>query len=201
LVIYYTTNSQIIIEPGPDISPEDMVENILGEGVAYDNVTLQGADAARGIFSNGDSTELGLSSGIFLTSGGGYVIPGPNNSGSAGAINGYGGHPIFNGTTYDACVLEFDVIPEFDTLKLVYVFGSEDYNEWVLNLFTDVFGLFVTGPNPIGGYYNDKNIALVPGTSNVNVSIFNVNNGYAPTGVVPTGPCNNCEYFWDNTGG
>jgi len=51
LVIYYTTNSQIIIEPGPDISPEDMVENILGEGVAYDNVTLQGADAARNSFS------------------------------------------------------------------------------------------------------------------------------------------------------
>ncbi len=51
------------------------------------------------------------------------------------------------------------------------------------------------------GLITDKNIAIVPGTSNVNVAINNVNNGYAPPGVVPTGPCENCEYYIDNTCG
>ncbi len=67
---------QINISPGPIITPVDMVENIVGEGVQYSNVTYTGANAARGIFSNGGSTNLGINSGIFLTSGAGYVIPG-----------------------------------------------------------------------------------------------------------------------------
>ena len=181
-----------------------MVENIVGEGIIYDNVTFTGANASRGIFNNGQSTNLGIASGIFLTSGAGYVIPGPNTSTSAGANNGTPGDPTLNSittsTTYDAAVLQFDFIPESDTLRFKYVFGSEEYNEWVGSSFNDVFGYFVTGPNPMGGQYSNKNIALVPGT-NTSVKINSINNGYSPGGVVPTGPCMNCQYYDDNTGG
>ncbi|MEZ5196473.1 MAG: hypothetical protein R2764_08765 [Bacteroidales bacterium] len=41
-------------------------------------ITFQGAPGSRGIFNNGGATNLGIGSGIFLTSGSGYVIPGPN---------------------------------------------------------------------------------------------------------------------------
>ncbi len=168
ILIGLNTFSQINIMPGPDVTPEDMVENIVGEGIIYDNVTFQGADASRGIFNNGSSTNLGIESGIFLTSGGGYIIPGPNTSTSAGAMNGTPGHPALNAittsTTYDAAVLEFDFVPESDTLRFKYIFGSEEYNEWVTTTFNDVFGYFVTGPDPMGGMYADKNIALVPNT-------------------------------------
>ena len=182
-----------------------MVENIVGEGIQYSNVTFQGADGSRGTFSNGGSTNLGIGSGIFLTSGAGYNIPGPNAATAAGSNNGMPGHASLNAittsTTYDAAVLEFDFIPESDTLRFKYVFGSEEYNEWVGSSFNDVFGYFVSGPDPMGGFYADKNIAIVPGTTNTSVTINNVNNGYAAGGVVPTGPCTNCTYYNDNTGG
>ncbi len=198
--------SQINILPGPGVTPVDMVENIVGEGIIYDNVSFTGANASRGIFNNGQTTNLGIASGIFLTSGAGYVIPGPNMSSSAGANNGTAGNAVLNSittaTTYDAAVLEFDFIPESDTLRFKYVFGSEEYNEWVGSQFNDVFGYFVTGPNPMGGQYSNKNIAIVPGTTPpTSVKINSVNNGYSIPGVVPTGPCTNCAYYDDNTGG
>ena len=197
--------AQIDILPGPDVTPIDMVENIVGEGIMFDNVTFQGAYASRGIFANGGSTNLGIGSGIFLTSGAGYVIPGPNTSSSAGTSNGLGGHPSLNAittaTTYDAAVLEFDFVPESDTLRFKYVFGSEEYNEWVFSTYNDVFGYFVTGPNPEGGFYNDKNVAIVPGTVNTSVTINTVNYGYSPPNVVPIGPGVNSIYYSDNTFG
>jgi hypothetical protein len=114
------------------------------------------------------------------------------------------GHPILNiisnGTTYDAAVLEFDFSPQKDTLRFSYVFGSEEYNEWVGANFNDVYGCFVTGPDPQGGTYNNKNIALVPST-NISVKVNSINNGYSAPGVPPSGPCTNCEYYLDNTGG
>ncbi|MEZ5196474.1 MAG: choice-of-anchor L domain-containing protein [Bacteroidales bacterium] len=107
---------------------------------------------------------------------------------------------ITSGTTYDACVLEFDFVPESDTLRFRYKFGSDEYNEYVGSIFNDVFGFFVTGPNPDGGMYTNQNVAVLPNT-NISVTINNVNNGYANPGIVPTGPCTNCAYFADNTGG
>lgn len=201
----FNSFSQINILPGPGVTPVDMVENIVGDGIIYDNVTFQGANSSRGIFNNGQSTNLGIASGIFLTSGAGYVIPGPNSSCSAGANNGTPGHAVLNSittsTTYDAAVLEFDFIPESDTMRFKYVFGSEEYNEWVGSSYNDVFGYFVSGPNPEGGFYTNKNIALVPGTNNTSVKINSVNNGYSQCGVVPTGPGTNSAYYDDNTNG
>lgn len=196
--------SQIEIYPGPDVTPEEMVEYLIGPGVFYENVTFQGADSARGIFINGSSTNIGIETGIFLTSGVGYIIPGPNTTSNAGSSNGLPGHQLLDSITtfptYDASVLEFNFTPLNDTVKCNFVFGSEEYNEWVGSAFNDVFGFFVNGSNPAGGQYVDYNIALVPGTD-IPITISNVNNGQYPWGVVPTGPCVNCEYFIDNTGG
>ena len=77
--------------------------------------------------------------------------------------------------TNDACVLEFefscDTEPEGFSFK--YVFGSEEYNEYVDTTFNDVFGFFLDG----------ENIALIPGTPTP-VSINNVNcgNPFNPAG-------------------
>ncbi|MBK9318655.1 MAG: choice-of-anchor L domain-containing protein [Bacteroidetes bacterium] len=43
-------------------------------------------------------------------------------------------------------------------------------------------------------------MALIPGT-NTPITINNVNNGWAAGGTSPSGPCTNCGYFTDNTGG
>lgn len=198
-------SAQITINSGSQVNPESLVYKIVGPGIVYDNITFQGAAHARGTFANGDSTILGINNGIFLTSGIGSNLPGPNNSCSASANNGMPGHPSLNSittsTTYDAAVLEFDFIPNGDTLVVNYVFGSEEYNDWASTTFSDVFGIFITGPDPTGGYYTDQNIAIVPGTINTPVNINSINNGSAPCNVVPTGPCTNCQYFQDNSNG
>jgi hypothetical protein len=198
-------NGQIVITSGPEVTPEEMVEKIVGEGIQFSNVQYTGADSASGIFSNGSSTNFGMESGIFLTNGAGILIPGPNSSFNSGTYNILPGDPLLDSITtyptYDASILEFDIIPNTDTIKFKYVFGSEDYNEWVGGAFNDVFGFFVSGLNPMGEVYENKNIAIIPGTVNTSVNINNVNNGYSPPQVIPTGPCMNCQYYIDNTGG
>jgi hypothetical protein len=66
-------------------------------------------------------------------------------------------------TTYDAVSLEFDVTPLKDGyLVFRYVFGSDEYNEWVGSPFNDVFGFFI-GPNK-------QNVAIVKGTADTQVN-------------------------------
>jgi hypothetical protein len=189
-----------------DVTPLEIAEHFIGPGIfAFDNVTFQGPWVSKGLFSGADSTLLGTESGFFLTSGTGFFIPGPNLSGITGSNNGAPGSAVLNSiatqTTFDAAVLEFDIMPVNDTLKFNYSFGSEEYNEQVGMSYYDVCGAFISGPNPAGGFYTNKNIMTVPGTTNTNVSINSINNGNAPAGVIPTGPCTNCWYFLDNTGG
>ncbi len=197
------SNAQIQVTSGVD--PVEMVEMILGPGVVYDNVQYNGADVARGTFSNGNSTDPGFYSGAFLTSGAGFVIPGPNSECSSGYNNGMGGDDMLSwmigSNTYDAAVLQFDFAAQTDTFSINYVFGSEEYNEYVNSTFNDVFAIVITGPNPAGGVYVNENIATIPDNPEMPVLINNINNGWASCGVVPTGPCTNCEYFKDNTSG
>jgi len=46
----------------------------------------------------------------------------------------------------------------------------------VCSQFSDAVGIFISGEYPLGNYFSDKNIALVPGT-NLPVSINSVNPG------------------------
>ncbi|MFU8844981.1 MAG: choice-of-anchor L domain-containing protein [Bacteroidales bacterium] len=199
----HSTQSQIAITSGTSITANDLVESIITEGITYYNAQFIGHESSKGIFSNGSSTNLGLNQGIFLSTGYATGLQGPNTSGSTSGNMGITAppHPFIFPNAFDPAVLSFNVIPETDTLRITYVFGSEEYNEWVGATYNDVFGIFISGTNPSGGIYNKKNIALVPGTATTEVSINNVNNGIAPVGVVPTGPCTNCDYFTDNTGG
>lgn len=200
--LFTTSFAQVQIDT--DVNAVEMVEHFIGPGVpVFDNVTYAGADEARGLFSNGYYA-IEMESGVFLCTGDGNFIPGPNSSGISGIDNGSPGDSSLNllstEPTYNASVLEFDFIPVNDTLRFWYSFGSEDYNESVTTMWNDLCAAFITGPNPAGGVYANKNIAIIPGTTS-KVSINTLNNGWADIGVVPTGPCMNCQYYWDNTGG
>lgn len=141
------------------------------------NVTFTGVDSAVGSF-NAVNTNLGLSSGILLTTGTVLDAIGPNNTGSDGCENGMPGDLILTSycgwPTYDAAIVEFDFVPKSDTLFFKYVFGSEDYPEFVGSQFNDVFIMLLTGPG-----YADVNIAKVPGdpypvtVSFINCSLIN----------------------------
>ena len=129
-------------------------------------------------------TNLGFPSGLLLSSGGVLGMAGPNSSGSTTTT--ITGTPLLNdpqlqslvgGSTAvlkDCAVLEFDFIPISDTIKFRFVFGSEEYMEWVNSNFNDVFGFFISGANPNGPAYVNKNIALLP-NSTTPITIDNVN--------------------------
>ena len=199
IILSYTQSSaQLVIDN--TMTPEQLVQNILiGSGVTATNVVFTG-NVANAIcsFTNGSTTNLGLDNGVILSSGIAGEAANPASF-FASTNNGAAGDPDLDALpgvmgTNDAAILEFDFIPQSDTLTFRYVFGSEEYPEYV-NSYNDVFAFFITGPNPAGGSYTNENIALIPGTT-LPVSINNVNNG-----TTNTGPCVNCEYYIDNTGG
>ena len=192
------SNAQLTMSNGQ--STATIISTILGSGVTITNPTFAGAANAKGKFACANACNLGLDSGIILSSGyaGGVAAPAsnfhsdaPNTAGDA-TLNAI----VAPNVTYDAAVLEFDFAIASDSMQFQYVFGSEEYNDWVNTAYNDVFGFFVTGP----GITGTKNIAIVPGTVNTPVSINNVNNG-GPYGGNATGPCTNCAYFVDNVGG
>ncbi|MDR2120685.1 MAG: T9SS type A sorting domain-containing protein [Tannerella sp.] len=53
---------------------------------------------------------------------------------------------IANDITNLGSILEFDFCPAIDEATFEYIFGSEEYPEFVHSSYNDVFGFFVTGP-------------------------------------------------------
>ena len=190
MAIGFDANAQLQLKSGQ--TPEEMVNQLLGGGVTVSNIRYTGAVNAAGEFCNGSGI-IGFANGIVLTSGSANSVLGPNNSSGAGTDNGLPGDPSLDALipgyqTFDACVIEFDFIPQGNQVQFNYVFGSEEYNDFVNSPFNDVFGFFVNGVN----------YALIPGTATP-VAINNVNNGYSSG--VSTGPCHNCAYYIDNVDG
>jgi len=156
-------------------TPEELVTEILTTGcVQALNVQYTGNPNSIAYFSSG-TPALDFEEGIILTSGNAHDMDGPNVSNNTSGNMGTPGdndlNNVINSQTRDAAVLEFDFIPASDHVEFQYVFGSEEYEEYVGSNFNDVFAFFVSG-GPEN--YNNQNIALIPGTSTP-VSINNVN--------------------------
>ena len=147
-----------------------------------------------------------MNSGIIMTTGRASYAVGPDNVNDRSHNQSNVGDADldqllnFGFTTEDAVILEFDFIPQDDTLRFNYIFGSEEYPEYVNSGFNDVFGFFISGPGYAGPFSNGaENIALIPGTTTP-VAINNVNNGYSATEPAP-GPGTNSAYYVENGGG
>ncbi|MCS6978487.1 MAG: choice-of-anchor L domain-containing protein [Flavobacteriales bacterium] len=200
IILVQVTKAQISTTP---VTPSNAVNQVLlGTGVTGGNISFQGNPMQLASFSD-PSAAIGFSSGLIISTGNAAnpLLNGPvGNFCSDGT--GSGSHPLLQAissvTINDAAVLQFDFVPQGDTLSFDYVFGSEEYNEFANTGFNDAFGFFLTGPNPQGGNYSDFNVALIPGTSTP-VTINNVNNGNWFG--CANGPCMNCQYFVDNCNG
>jgi hypothetical protein len=184
---------------GMNMTPEQLIQNYLvGPGITISNATYNGSSAMIssnqiGTFATAGvaQTQLGLSGGVLMTSGKASIAIGPNNNPGAGFNAGGSGDPdlniISNSSTHDKCVLEFDFIPQFDTVRFRYVFGSEEFFEYC-NQFNDAFGFFLSGPGINGTFSNNSvNIAIMPGSLNEPVTINNI--------------CAAPLLRWDNAGG
>ncbi len=169
---------------------------LLGVGVTASNITFSGDADQIGTFDATGTTFPINGQGVILATGNVDQAIGPNNSGSfsLGGGNMGAGDPDLDiltnlgpGSTNDAAILEFDFIPVGDTVKFNYVFGSEEYLEFVNGGVNDAFGFFLSGPGIVGtfsspaGFPNGSiNIAQVPNGGGP-VTIDNVNTGSNPT--------------------
>ena len=199
------------------LTPMQLVQDVLlGSGVTISNVSYNGVlDPQTPIIGSGSFTEtgtnLGLPAGVILSSGMADAAAGPATN-FASNPNGTGSDPdLFqlsnNNTINDRAVLEFDFIPVGDTVRFRFVFGSEEYPEFVCSGFNDAFGFFLSGPGISGAFTNGaENLALVPGGS-IPIAINTVNAG-VPGGAYPAATCAaadpnwiaNSQYYVNNTG-
>jgi gliding motility-associated-like protein len=190
-------------------SAQQLSQIIVGQGVTVSNAVLNCGQNGSGVF-NGSSSNIGLNSGIILTSGSIFNAVGPNIASDISYPDPFscsGGNAQLDAivapqTTFDACVLEFDVVPLGNILSFRYVFGSDEYPEYVCSDYNDVFAFFISGP----GIPGSQNIALIPGTS-IPVAINSVNPGTPGSncGIIPFFcPCTSlsyASYYVDNIGG
>jgi gliding motility-associated-like protein len=203
-------NAQLVVD-NTSQTPKQLVQNVVvGQGINVSNIKFNGTAANAdlvsdqvGLFSNGLTTNIGLNTGIILSTGNAIIAKGVNDnpSGTLETTNPFIGDPDLsilsnNQTIQNVAILEFDFIPTGNKLSFNFVFASEEYPEYVNDTYNDNFGFFLSGPGITGPFSgSSKNIALIP-TTTLPVSINNLNNGKSNVG-----PCEYCEYYVDNTAG
>ena len=154
---------------------------LLGQGIRAGNISYSGPKIGIACFK-AESNVIGIESGIILSTGSVYNANGPNNT---PYITTSFTDPkvkkrprgdrdlnrICKSATYDVSILEFDFIPFNNRISFSYVFGSEEYPEYVGSRFNDVFGFIVNGEK-----LNNKNLAVIPKTI-LPVTINTINDG------------------------
>lgn len=185
LFFSYSVSAQLVTDN--TYTPDQLVDILVGDGIVVSNVVMNCPQIANAYF-DGSATNIGIGTGILLTSGTAAMANGPNNDAGAGSCNNSQGDPSVsaisnNSTSYDACILEFDIVPTCTPLSFSYVFGSEEYPEYINREFVDGMVILISGP----GIAGIQNLALVPNTvlpvnirninQNTNNTYYNANNG------------------------
>ncbi|WP_229126285.1 choice-of-anchor L domain-containing protein [Halapricum desulfuricans] len=175
------------------LSAEDLSESLIaGEGgvdIVSGSVEFTGDERGAGAFEGG-SDVIGIEDGIVLSSGladdaeaadGDAPNEDPGTTTDLGTPGDSDLDDLAGGETFNATILEFDfTVPEdADQVFFNYVFGSEEYNEYVGSEFNDVFGFFVNGENV--AEVNDPD-----GAGTIPAAINNINEGNG--GTEPTNP-------------
>lgn len=139
---------------GCQIPPPDPSKDVLGQGVTKTADSLQGSPSQWGhltgldpagaswVLSTGHAADAVNAPSFFASS----EIGTPGND-RLSALSNY--------PTYDAAAYSVTVVPSGSTLKVRYVFASEEYPEYVGSAYNDVMAVWVGGTN----------CANVPGTS------------------------------------
>lgn len=192
-LLFITNLSFAQLSTNTTLSPSALVQNVLlGPGVQISNIQYTGDFQAIGQFTYVGSY-LGISNGIVMTTGtvfnNGEGPQGPNDEPGAGTTPNSGGSSALlnsilgENNTFNAAILQFDFTAVGDIVSFNYIFGSEEYLEYVDGGYNDIFGLFISGP----GISGNQNIAKLP--NQTVVSIDNVNN------------VDNSAYYVDNGDG
>ncbi len=186
--------AQIGIKIETPIVIDKAVEKLAGDGVEISGITYVCPPAAFGEFED-VLGEVGLDAGLVLTNGSASEIGTVNeenfsksygnDSFDSDLTNSLNQAGIFGVSLYDACKIEFDIVAATTELSFQYVFGSEEYVDFVDGGFSDVFGFYITGEFKENQGIETYNLATVPNSNEI-VSIESINHK------------RNKEYYIDN---
>ena len=201
-LIFITSNasSQLLVEQ-PYTIEQYVSEVLIGNGVTATNITYTGSEEQLGYLTGGEGL-FSVTSGLVLSTDHATHLsdPGCNDMQAclgclglgtdADLLNVANSVPPLIGQTFsvssvnDLCILEFDFEAGGDSISFNYVFGSDEYLEWVNSAYNDIFAFFLSGPgisgpfgSPVGFPDGAINIAEVPETDpTLPVTISSVNN-------------------------
>lgn len=168
-------------------TPTELVSDVLlGRRVEVRNVRYVGSKLAIGAFQDSSETPL-IQDGLLISTGKVFNAAGPNKRANTSLNIGTRGEHALEvlgrGMTFDAAYLEFDFVPLMETVTFNFIFGSEEYTEYVNTQFNDVFAFWISGP----GYHGAKNLAVVP-KNNAPITVNTVNHIYNRTNYIDNNP-------------
>jgi gliding motility-associated-like protein len=188
----------------PYNSTQYLIENVLSDGnLTITNVSLtNGPQDNLGYFQDNGGL-LGFSSGMVMSTNGALwaTRDGAGTPGSFGVtdpdISALQTAVGFGGSQNNTTVVEFDLVANTDYFEFWYIFASVEYTGFTCSSFNDLFGFFISGPDPTNPAvpYAGRNIAVIPTDATQNsftstpVMINSVNSG-VPSGGNPQ-PCLN----------
>ena len=209
--LYQNFYSQIEVDnSAPFNTAISLVDNILlGGGVSSSNHSFMG-DAIQIGFFNALNTNLNMDSGIVMSTGdinaldpnfSGFIntpfnnVSEPDLLNVANSVPGLIGQSFSVSGVFDVALLEFDFIPNSDSLSFNYIFGSNEYLTWVNSQYNDVFGFFISGPGITGPY------SAPAGFPNGSINIATVPNSNPPLPITISSINNviNSNYYINNT--
>ncbi len=161
---------QIVVDK--KLSKKEIKQFFENGTIEIKKVRYSGHRRAIGTFTDYD-TIFDMHQGLVLSTGGVKYIGGENRYGSRSAKNRTDGHEglskICGVETKDAAIVEIDFIPKSRFISFNYVFGSDEYPEFVRSQFNDAFAFYLHKRGE-----SSTNLAVIPGT-NSRISINSVN--------------------------
>ena len=201
IIILVATESSLFAQQGNNVTVLPLVGthvdtilkyHLAGEGVELSNGKFNntpGIVTANqiGTFNRNNYTQFPFELGLVMTTGAVTIAAGPNNqTGASSATGNYTDATLqqyATNTLNNCAALDFDFLAYSDTFAFNYVFGSEEYPNFVCASYNDIFIFLLTGPDPVTGLTTTKNVAVIPGTVSASnpqglpVSINTVNGG------------------------
>lgn len=202
--ISYSSVAQLAVQV---VTPAEAVQYLVGPNLVVSNVSYTGDPLQLGYYSNATG-DFPIASGILLSTDGAQdiVLNGtpailtstvsgePDLLDIANSVPPLIGQSFSVSSANDVAILEFDFVASGPDLAFNYVFGSDEYLEWVNSTYNDVFAFFISGPGITGPYDSPAGFPdgamMISGVPNTNP--------FLPITVSSVNDQLNDEYYIDN---
>jgi gliding motility-associated-like protein len=188
-------------------------EVLIGNGVTATNITYTGSEEQIGYLSGAEGL-FSVNSGLVLSTDHATHLsdPGCMDTQFCAGCQGLGNDqdlldvansvPPLIGQTFsvssvnDLCILEFDFEAGGDSISFNYVFGSDEYLQWVNSTYNDIFAFFLSGPGITGPY--DAPLGFPDGA--INIASVPDSDPLLPVTISSVNNVTNAAYYIDNPG-